>query len=174
MATIIAQPIADVNVNWTPSAVTSHYTLIDEGMARPKTTDNVCTTIANTVETFAFNPTDNGEDITKILLRVFLGGSIAGSPFLRFYIKNPIGGATWESAADIKPAVGIYKEANEQLLQNPLEGRDWKIEDLQTYEFGFKSTLGSGFDSICVATFQMDITTESSLVNYNGEKIGNS
>lgn len=174
MAVLSENPVADQDVNWNPSAVTNHYTLVDEGMSRPITSDNVCSTIITQKELFGFFPTDNGEDITKILLRVFLGGAIFGSPYMRFRIEDPIGGGSWESAADIKPAVGIYKEANETLTQNPIEGREWKFEDFLQYRIGFISTAGSGFGDICVATFQMDITTESGVTKYSGEKIGNS
>ncbi len=172
MAVIVSPPTVDKNINWTPSTAGSHYVLIDEGIARPITTDNVCTTAINAIESFNFAPTDNGEDIISVNFRAYVGGAIMGSPWLKIYLKDSVGG-TWESVSALKPSAGIYKEVNEILTTNPITGLPWTFTDLVNYEIGFKSVAGDGFDPICVATLQIDITTESGLAQYNGERIGN-
>ena len=158
MATVISQPISDQNVNWTPSTAGSHYVLVDEGMARPLTSDYVYTTIANTLELYGFNPTDNGEQIVSVNFRYYASGSIGGSPYFALYLADGIGG-TYQSA-DLIPAKGIFKENSVELTTNPITSAPWTFQDLQNYDIGFKSVAGDGFDTIIVATHQIDITTE--------------
>jgi hypothetical protein len=158
MATVNANPTADKVLSWDPTPAGTHYTCIDEGMSRPNTADFVCTSTVNEIELFGFTPTDNGEDITTVSLRVYVGGALAGNPFFHFYIDD--GTNIWESSVAQVPSAGIFKEVNEALALDPLTGLPWKFSSFSSYRIGFKSISGDGFDIICIATLQIDITTE--------------
>lgn len=158
MAQINLNPTADQTIEWTPSAVASHYTLIDEGMARPVTTDYVSAASAGLIETFTFPFSDNGEDILSLQMRVYAGGALPSSYNVKFYISDS---TNVYYPATVNPSEGTYKEGNVTMTENPFTGAPWTWLDLTSglYKFGFASTAGDGTATVYVATFALLITT---------------
>lgn len=91
MAHLIIKPAGDIVKQWTPSAGTTHYTLLDEGMLSKNITDYIVDSVATHEDRFQPNVsisdslTDNITDITLYLY--VLSDDITSNPGLtiKFY-----------------------------------------------------------------------------------------
>lgn len=159
MATINLNPILDEDIDWVPSTFGNHYVLVDEGMARPNTSDYVTATVDKLLDSYKFNFADNGEDIVSLALQMYFTGTFPASYDIKFYLSD---GVDINYPKTENPTEGVYKTGEIVLANNPFTGVPWTWAELVggAYSFGFESVAGDGTGSVSVATFALQIITE--------------
>ncbi len=159
MANVNLNPTSDIVSLWIPSAVASHYTLIDEGMSRPVTTDYVYADAIGLVDTYGFTFADNGEDILSLQMRIYAGGALPGCYNVKLKVSD---GVNDYIAGTVNPSEGSFKEGNATMYTNPFTGAPWTWAELESgiYKFSIESALGDGTNQVQVATMALLIVTE--------------
>lgn len=159
MANVNLNPTSDIVSLWLPSAVAPHYSLIDEGMARPVTTDYVYADALGLVDTYGFTFADNGEDIVSLQMRIYAGGALGSCYNVKLKVSD---GVTDYAAGTVNPSEGTFKEGNATMTTNPFTGDPWTWAELESgvYKFSIESTIGDGTNQVQVATMALLIVTE--------------